>query len=198
MRDRAEALDVRAKALAAAVLPETADRAAILREAADAYDAIIDKSTGKEADPRYWSGVHDVAVGLRAMADAASDPGCPGHAECVRCDVTDPCPCCGLTYRNGQWAEQPASGPGGVAVETQQDDAPYPPSVEWRAETQRRGDHWITWHGVQYELAEARSDFAETVERDGGRHAWRLIRETTTYTVDAEQPAAVSQPDGKA
>jgi hypothetical protein len=66
---------IRDRAAELAALPAPADRAAILREAADAYDAIIDKSTGKEADPRYWSGVHDVAVGLRAMADAASGPG---------------------------------------------------------------------------------------------------------------------------
>jgi hypothetical protein len=80
-----------------AVLPEPTDRAAILREAADAYDAIIDKSAGKEADPRYWSGVHDVAVGLRAMADAAAGPGGvageaqqPVSVDVLRCVCGDP------------------------------------------------------------------------------------------------------------
>jgi hypothetical protein len=89
-----------------------------------------------------------------------------------------------------------ASGPGGAAGETQQDKtpAPYPPTVEWHTETRRRGDHWSSWSCVRYELAEAQSAFAETVKHDGGRHAWRLIRETTTYDVEAEQPAAVSQP----
>lgn len=72
-----------------AVLPAPADRAALLRETADAYDAIINKSTGKEADPRYWSGVHDVAVGLRAMADAVPVSGPGGAADETRAEPVD-------------------------------------------------------------------------------------------------------------
>jgi hypothetical protein len=100
-----------------AVLPAPADRAAILRDAADAYDAIISKSTGKEADPRYWQGVHDVAVGLRALADAVpvSGPGgaadetqasCPGvETQPNRCS----CDCEGC--RHNCAAHQPAVEP---------------------------------------------------------------------------------------
>lgn len=28
---------------------------------------------------------------------------CPGHEDCPRCDVTDPCPCCGIRYVDGEW-----------------------------------------------------------------------------------------------
>ncbi|MFJ7963175.1 hypothetical protein [Streptomyces sp. NPDC096324] len=82
------------------VLPDPATtRAAALRSAADAYDALIDKATGKEADPRYWQGVHDVAVGLRAMADEAQQPEtrrcvCPHPAdEHSIYGCADGCPC---------------------------------------------------------------------------------------------------------
>lgn len=30
-------------------------------------------------------------------------PPCPGHDDCPRCDVTDPCPCCGIRYVDGEW-----------------------------------------------------------------------------------------------
>lgn len=83
--------------------------------------------------------------------------------------------------------------PSRLAAETagHETQAAHPPVTEWRTETQRRGDHWSPWCGGRYELDEARADFAETVANDQGRHSWRLIRATTTYTVEAEhQPAA--------
>ncbi|WNI16938.1 hypothetical protein [Actinacidiphila sp. ITFR-21] len=45
------------------------------------------------------------AAKLRAQAARVATPtaACPGHAECDRCDVTDPCPCCGLRYMRGRW-----------------------------------------------------------------------------------------------
>lgn len=40
---------------------------------------------------------------------------CPGHEDCERCDVTDPCPCCGLRYIDGRWyrprSQQDTSSP---------------------------------------------------------------------------------------
>lgn len=46
------------------------------------------------------------ALDARPADDTAATQAtdCPGHEDCTRCDVTDPCPCCGITYRNGQWA----------------------------------------------------------------------------------------------
>ncbi|MFD6553753.1 hypothetical protein [Streptomyces sp. NPDC058398] len=53
---------------------EPVDRAAVLHATADAYDAILAKTPDKEADPRYWSGVHDVVIGLRSLAGEARQP----------------------------------------------------------------------------------------------------------------------------
>jgi hypothetical protein len=65
MRDRAEALDDRVQALAAAVLPEPADRAVILREAADWFDR-YDVDSARE---------------LRRLADAVPVSGPGGTAD---------------------------------------------------------------------------------------------------------------------
>ncbi|MER8030669.1 hypothetical protein ABTZ78_17120 [Streptomyces bauhiniae] len=57
------------------VLPAPVGRAAILREVADRYDAILKRATGRPGfDPRYYQGVHDVIHGLRRLADEASTP----------------------------------------------------------------------------------------------------------------------------
>ncbi|MDX3637803.1 hypothetical protein PV728_48045 [Streptomyces europaeiscabiei] len=53
-----------------AVLPAPADRAATLREAATRYEEIlVNADTGH--DPRYWTAVRDITLGLRAMAAEA-------------------------------------------------------------------------------------------------------------------------------
>jgi len=50
-----------------AVLPLVADWAAVLREAADRYQGFIDNAdTG--VDPRYWTGIRDMVIGLHHMA----------------------------------------------------------------------------------------------------------------------------------
>lgn len=49
---------------------QTDTRAAALREAADRYEGILaNADTGQ--DPRYWTAVRDITLGLRAMADEA-------------------------------------------------------------------------------------------------------------------------------
>ena len=54
-------------ALGEAVQLLAAYRAAVLQEAADRYQGFINNAdTG--ADPRYWSGIHDMTSGLRHMA----------------------------------------------------------------------------------------------------------------------------------
>ena len=45
-------------------------RAAVLTEVADRYQGFIDKAD-TSADPRYWSGVHDMVTGLRHLAAEA-------------------------------------------------------------------------------------------------------------------------------
>lgn len=62
-----------------AVLPEPGtqtDRGAALREAADRYEEILaNADTG--ADPRYWTAVRDITLGLRRLADETQ----PGRGE---------------------------------------------------------------------------------------------------------------------
>jgi hypothetical protein len=168
----------------AAELAAPDDRAAILREAADAYDAIIDKSTGKEADPRYWSGVHDVAVGLRAMADAAS-------------------------------------GPGGVAGETQQPETQAFKVQVWPlarilAEVQCGSQDWTwdeEWADLDHYRAKELADLETQIKANGitepvligsdgrlwnGHHRLRLAVRLGIGYVPVRVPAVVSQPDGEA
>jgi hypothetical protein len=53
--------------------PPATDRATVLREAADRYEGILAKAnTGQ--DPRYWTAVRDITLGLRRMADEAQQP----------------------------------------------------------------------------------------------------------------------------
>jgi hypothetical protein len=58
--------------------PAPADRAATLREAADRYEEIL-ANADTAADPRYWTAVRDVTLGLRAMADEAEQAGGPSR-----------------------------------------------------------------------------------------------------------------------
>ncbi|MDX3637792.1 hypothetical protein PV728_47990 [Streptomyces europaeiscabiei] len=75
-----------------AVLPAPADRAATLREAAARYEEILaNADTGQ--DPRYWTAVRDITLGLRAMAAEAPHAETPDEAPllCPRCgtDISD-------------------------------------------------------------------------------------------------------------
>jgi hypothetical protein len=65
-----------------AVLPATVDRAAVLREAADRYEAILASAAAEHSsDPRYYTGVRDVILGLRRLAGEAqlTQKPCPDH-----------------------------------------------------------------------------------------------------------------------
>ena len=53
-----------------AVLPEHADRAAVLEEAAGRYEEMLAKAD-TAADPRYWTAVRDITLGLRRLAAEA-------------------------------------------------------------------------------------------------------------------------------
>jgi hypothetical protein len=55
---------------AMSVLPPPVDRAAVLRWAADRYEAILASAAAEHSsDPRYYTGVRDVVLGLRRLAD---------------------------------------------------------------------------------------------------------------------------------
>jgi hypothetical protein len=94
-----------------AVLPAPVDRASALTEAATRYEEILaNADTGQ--DPRYWTAVRDVTLGLRAMAD-----------ECPECGDTGACnggPC---PLSRAVEAEQ-AGGPSRVAAEAPHTETP--------------------------------------------------------------------------
>jgi hypothetical protein len=121
-----------------AVLPAPVDRAAVLAEAAARYEEILaNADTGQ--DPRYWTAVRDIALGLRAMADEDRPEGddtvhaCPGRwggPACACFDVNE---------------AEPAVGPR-VAAEA--------PHTETRPQ---RGDAVEQWLKAQRDEYEVRS-----------------------------------------
>jgi hypothetical protein len=82
------------------------DRATVLREAADRYEAILASAAAEHSsDPRYYTGVRDVILGLRRLAGEAqqdeapccSDPTC----ACVQVNAAGCCDC-------AKWDDAPA------------------------------------------------------------------------------------------
>ncbi|MDH6448236.1 hypothetical protein M2155_000644 [Streptomyces sp. SAI-119] len=76
-----------------AVLPPPADRAAVLREAADFYERVLSESLDPNSDPRYCTAVRDMVMGLRRRADetaaAETQPG-PEAEDPARIDRIRP------------------------------------------------------------------------------------------------------------
>jgi hypothetical protein len=62
------------------------DRSAVLREAADRYQGFIDNAD-TDADPRYWTGIRDMVIGLRHMAAEPADE----TPQPTPCDQPNPC-----------------------------------------------------------------------------------------------------------
>lgn len=90
---------------AAAVPVPAADRATVLREAADRYQGFLDNAD-TSADPRYWTGIRDMVLGLRRMAAeatpvGASDAPANGTGAPVAAETPQPetCAHCGKHVR---------------------------------------------------------------------------------------------------
>jgi ribosomal protein L37AE/L43A len=177
-----------------AVLPAPADRAAILREAADALDADMERFFGEWPDePRnspYALGRKDAATELRRMADEAQQPtGCDHDSQVIDHEGHQYWAClkCGQNL-------------GKVAVEVQQPETQadaHPPTVTWEIESPRRGT-WASWGTTYDEHDWARERFQDAIGHVPARQ-FRLVRATTVYVVEAEHaPAAVSQPGKEA
>ncbi|MBZ6135744.1 hypothetical protein [Streptomyces olivaceus] len=64
-----EKVTERARRAEAEVKRLRADRTAVLREAADFFERVLNESLDPDSDPRYCTAVRDVVMGLRRMAD---------------------------------------------------------------------------------------------------------------------------------
>ena len=62
---------------------------------------------------------------------------------------------------------------------------PCPPREEWQVMTMRRGG-WHTWAGPRDDRDEAREEYEDMVARHGHEWAYRLVRATTSWAVEAE------------
>lgn len=72
------------------------------------------------------------------------------------------------------------------------------PDIAWHILTHQRGT-WRPWLAPRDDHAEAREDYDRCVADNGHRWAFRLVRETSTFTVEAEhQPAAGARQDATA
>lgn len=79
--------------------------------------------------------------------------------------------------------------------ETQPEPEAQGPDVAWHILTNQRGT-WRPWLAPHDDHAEARQDYDRCVSNDGHRWAFRLVRETSTFAVEAEHQPAAEQQDG--
>ncbi|MFB6934551.1 hypothetical protein [Streptomyces chartreusis] len=61
---------------------------------------------------------------------------------------------------------------------------PCPPDTAWQVMTRRGG--WHTWLSPHADREEARADYEHAVTTHGDKWAYRLVRVTTSYAVEAE------------
>src|SRR5690606_2272597 len=74
-------------------------------------------------------------------------------------------------------------------------ETPETPTVAWHILTHQRGT-WRPWLAPRDTHTGAREDYNRCVSDNGHRWAFRLVRETSTFTVEAEhQPAAGARQD---
>lgn len=78
------------------------------------------------------------------------------------------------------------------ATNTQADEA-HPPTSTWKVESPRR-DKWASWGATYDERVWAAASFEDVVEVAPQR-PFRLVRATTTYTVEAEHQPTPATPE---
>ncbi|MFC7909032.1 hypothetical protein [Streptomyces nigra] len=152
-------------------------------------------------------GARLIEAELRRLADAAQQPGTLPLASTAPLAAGLPlvkgnCPACNsasLFLGNGGYVtcsriDCPEPDAATTVLELSQSDAEHTPEAAWYILTHQRGG-WRPWLAPRLDRAEAREDYDRCVAESGHRWAFRLVRETSTYTVEAEhQPAAQAQP----
>jgi hypothetical protein len=85
-----------------------------------------------------------------------------------------------------QWAAEVAAVPvvGVAADTTPAETEAHPPEHAWKVESPRR-DNWASW-GATYDDCDWAQERYESATANAPARAFRLVRATTTYTVEAE------------
>lgn len=94
-----------------------------------------------------------------------------------------------------RWASEAAAVPAvGVAADTTPAETEaHPPTETWKVESPRR-DQWASW-GATYDDRDWAQERYESATANAPARAFRLVRATTTYTVEAEhRPVVPAQP----
>jgi hypothetical protein len=79
-----------------------------------------------------------------------------------------------------------------VAAETPNTTEAHPPTSTWKVESPRR-EQWASW-GATYDDREWAQERYESAIENASARPFRLVRATTTYTVEAEHTPAAQQP----
>ncbi|MGZ0231157.1 hypothetical protein [Streptomyces sp. CPS1] len=195
-----------------AVLPEQADRAAVLPGQQAAIEAAAYKTAanyvrGHSADERY--GRASISTALCMVADElyrwaaeAHDTGTQqpeAHANGLPL-VKGNCPACrraSLFLGTGGYPtcsnyECPEPDAATTVLEQYANEA-HAPSHVWTIESPRR-DNWASW-GTTYDDRDWAAERYESALSTAPQRPFRLVRATTTYTVEAERqpPTPVAQ-----
>lgn len=175
--------------------PAPADRAAVLNEVAAQYEQLLaDIGADTAQDPRYWTGVQHVTLGLRRLADEAP-VSAPLAAQ--------------LNTLADKWEKRGEYGDSSITDRARElravlaDDAAagvqppttseaHPPSVEYIAEVLELDGAW-EYLGAHADPAVAARRRASVTRRHPDAQT-RTVRKTTTYTVEPE-PAAPAVPE---
>lgn len=158
----------------AAVLPSVGIFATLVRERADHIEAALGR-------------MRDRLEVTHARVRRLHAPS--GNGECQHCHHDFPCPTVQVLDADIRRAAA-VSGP--CVAGEQQNETPeeaHPPTHTWKVESPRR-DKWASWGATYDERDWASERYESAIEHASGR-AFRLVRATTTYTVEAEHTPAV-------
>lgn len=160
------------------------DRAAVLREVAARYEEILaNADTGQ--DPRYWTAVRDITLGLRAMADEAPTEGVAPDGDLDLADGPVRCPLCVHTVTlhtpNGARAHFTAVHP--EQRVTGRGHGPWPLLVTDGAEAQSA----VSGPCVAGEEQQNETQEAERPARPECAHCWREIENRGTPNMGGPQ-----------
>jgi hypothetical protein len=188
-----------------AVSAPPAGRAAVLREAADKAEDVAAALMG--TDVECGNGAYEIVALLRRLAGEAQQDGKSTAEKAADLGLTD------TEYRSRSHAAAVATIRAAIpgmyasvgfrledvlngADEAQQDEEPggeaHPPEHAWRVESPRR-ERWVSWGATYDERRWAFESFESAISTAPAR-AFRVVRATTTFTVEAEHtPGAVAR-----